>query len=669
MELEHLEIDKRKIKQLNSKGIHDIEGLLKFIPKKYYDYANPKLIKSIVNLEENISVVGRLSKINLNSYKKYIIATLTDSLGYRMTVCWFGTPYIYNLLEENKEYIFCGKVTFNEKSRLLQFSNPLFSDDIDNLKILYPVYSKIKGMSDEFLRNIMEKALSLHNNDDYLEESIQKKYGLIPQKEMYRLIHNPKHLNEIKIANRRILFDDLFELVFAMKRDSFEVTSKSNITCKNMNSIKRLLDSLPFKLTDGPNSQLETVRNILKEINSNKQTFSLIQGDVSCGKTFVAILLMLAMAENSYQSVLMAPTTILANQHYEEITERLKNFEFVNTILLTNGLTAREKKSTLKKIASGEANIIIGTHSIISEVVRFNNLGLAVIDEEHRFGVNQRRKILDKAKAGLHTVIMSATPIPRTLGLSIYGEGSKIYNIEQMPSGRKKIITDICTDINKGYNFIYNEVKKGHQAYIVCPLIEESESERMEDVESVNETYNEMQKFYKGKVKIGIVNGKMKKSEVDTVIEKFSNKEIDVLLSTTIIEVGVNIPNATVIMIKNAERFGLAQLHQLRGRVGRSNIQSYCILATQKEDVERLKIMKENSSGFKIAQKDLKLRGMGDFIGTKQSGNYRNVMQMLLYPKLYEVIKNEIEDIFKEPMRYNRYNLYFDNIVSEELIS
>jgi ATP-dependent DNA helicase RecG len=325
--------------------------------------------------------------------------------------------------------------------------------------------------------------------------------------------------------------------------------------------------------------------------------------------------------------------------------------------LLTGNLKAKEKRIALEKIASGEANFIVGTHSLISDNVNFKNLGLCIVDEEHRFGVAQRDRIRSKLTSGIHTLSMSATPIPRTLGVSLYGEGTDIYTISKMPNGRKPVETTICTNVDDAYDFIHQELEAGRQAYIICPLIEESDNEKMAEIESVEKTYQNLINKYKNDplVKIAMVNGKMKQSEVTDIIQRFKNKEFNIVIATTIIEVGVNVPNSTVILIKNAERFGLAQLHQLRGRVGRGSFQSYCILNTAKEDVERLEVMTQTTNGFKIAEEDLRLRGMGDFLGTKQSGDIKNVMLMLANRELYNSIKSDVKLIFQDELRYNHY--------------
>jgi ATP-dependent DNA helicase RecG len=497
---------------------------------------------------------------------------------------------------------------------------------------------------------------------------ILNKYNLVRTFEMARSIHQPRTFEDIARAERRIIFDNLFEMAFKMCYDNSQKSKVTDISCPNANTVKEFLNSLPFSLTDGEGGQLSVVRSIYKKMRAGKRTSSLVQGDVGCGKTMVALLLMLIMAENGYQSVLMAPTNILAKQHYEEFTSRLAMFPFIKTVLVNGSMKKKEKEKAINAIKSGEANIIVGTHAVISKDIEFKNLALSIVDEEHRFGVAQRRLLNEKTSGSIHTVTMSATPIPRSLGMSIYGEDTDIYNITQMPAGRKKIVTVIETEIKKNYDFIAREIKKGRQAYVICPLINESDSERLVGVDSVVETEKELRDYFKhnSEIKIGVINGKMKSSEVATEIQKFKDLEYNIIVSTTIVEVGVNVPNSTVILIKNSERFGLAQLHQLRGRVGRGNHQSYCLLSTPKEDVERLEIMTQTNNGFVIAERDLELRGMGDFIGTSQTGDFKNVMLMLANKSLYEEIKNTVWEILKDPKRTQRYEFLLNKNINEE---
>lgn len=414
---------------------------------------------------------------------------------------------------------------------------------------------------------------------------------------------------------------------------------------------KQLINALPFELTEG---QRGALRMISKKMKNNERVNALIQGDVGCGKTMVAIFSLLIAVENGYQGALMCPTSVLAKQHYEEITERFSSFG-IKVAYLSGDLKVRERKKIIKAIKEGEVDIVVGTHAVLGKDVEFQSLALTIVDEEHRFGVKQRELLQLKASSGVHTISMSATPIPRSLAMTIHGDSIDVLNIKSLPKGRKPVETALITAEEDSYQRIYEEVQNGRQAYVVCPLVEESNSDILKNVESVDEAFAKAIKYFEPKgIKVGMATGKMKQQDIDAELEKFANKEYDIFISTTIIEVGVNVPNATVILIKNAERFGLAQLHQLRGRVGRGSYQSHCLLLSEKAtDIGRAKLetMCNTTDGFVIAEKDLELRGTGDFIGTSQSGQNKYVMLMLGNADLNESIRNEVKDILKNPIR------------------
>lgn len=656
MDIASLKLPQAKINQFRKKNIQTVEDLMNYFPRKYLDYRFPKNMSEFKD-GDNISTIATVITCSFNEAKRYWKSIVQDDEGNRFDIYWFGNVYGVSQMVAGEKYIFCGKVSYTWYNRKWQMSNPMFSRKIDDLKCILPVYSKIHGMSDTYLKDCIAKALNSFVPQEILEYEFVDKYNLCFTAEKLRYMHQPQTQEDIEAAKKRMIFDELFHLAIEMERTYRETRHKTDITIKTCNWIKPFLDSLPFQLTDGEESQLETVRSIIRKVNKGYLTTSLAQGDVGCGKTMVAILTMLAFAENGYQTVLMAPTTVLATQHYNEICSFIKVNPDIHPVLLTGNLKAKEKREALAKIKSGEANFIVGTHSLISDGVEFNNLGLCIVDEEHRFGVAQRDRIRSKITQGVHTLSMSATPIPRTLGVSLYGEGTDIYTISKMPNGRKPVKTTVSTDLDDAYDFMHKELEAGRQAYIICPLIEESDNEKMATIESVEETYKNLCKKYENDplVKIAMVNGKMKQAEVADIIQRFKNKEFNVVIATTIIEVGVNVPNSTVILIKNAERFGLAQLHQLRGRVGRGSYQSYCILASVKEDVERLQVMTQTTNGFRIAEEDLRLRGMGDFLGTKQSGDVKNVMLMLANRDLYNTIKADVKLIFEDSQRYDYY--------------
>lgn len=657
MDLEVLDITKAKKKQFAQKGIKTVEDLLRFLPRDYNDFRNPKLVKDL-EVDKMESFIIRVNKVDI--YPKMVRISGVDSIGWKMTVVFFHSQYVTKLIQTGHEYIFCGKITVPEGYKFKQCINPMFSEEISKYKKIVPVYSKIQGMSDDYLLQKINKALATSTTKEYLTTDIISKFNLMRNFEMERAIHQPKTLEEIEQAKNRLAFDELFQFSLLTSNEYKEEDTSCKYKFTDGKYIEEFKKLLPYELTQGENSQQSVTDEILKKMSEGIRTNSLIQGDVSCGKTNVAIILMLAMVGSGYQAALMAPTTVLAFQHYNEISEMLGKIG-IKCAFLGGKMPAKVKRKTLEEIKSGEAKVVIGTHAVISKNVEFKNLAIAIVDEEHRFGVVQRRLLEKKARDGIHSITMSATPIPRSLALTIYGSFVDVYTIKKMPGGRKPIITKGERDTKKAYEFMYDEIKKGHQCYVICPLIEESESEKMASVQSTEEELAELKEYFKKypEVRICEINGKMKQEEIDDMILRFKNHEFDIIVSTTIIEVGVNVPNATVILIRNAERFGLAQLHQLRGRVGRGSDQAYCILQTP-FDSERVHIMESTTDGFVIATEDLKLRGMGDFIGTRQTGDNKAVMLMLSEPDLYEEIKEITNNIVKDDKLLAHYQPLID---------
>lgn len=651
MELELLGIPKQKINQLMNADIYCIEDLIKYLPRKYYDFRNPIPIKDIKD-GDVCAIVGTVGEIKESNNLVY--TKVTDSNGHFCYAYWFNQKYIAKILKEGQEYIFCGRTKIDEDFYNMKKIFPIMFDmNINKLKKIIPVYRKIKGMSDEYLEKLISDALKLVNSEDYLENKIVKQFGLLSEFDAFKIIHKPHTTEDIERAKERFVFDDLFLFNFQLK--NLHKTKDQNTlypisTCKTWN---QLYHSLPFDLTDDQKKCLKEMYYIMRQ---GKRINALIQGDVGSGKTIVAIFMMLLAAENGYQSCMMAPTEVLAHQHYEELTRQLKDFPF-RVGYFSGNLTAKQKKDILEKIKSGEIQLVVGTHAVIQDGVEFNKLGLMIVDEQHRFGVVQRETLLEKYQ-NPHSIVMSATPIPRTLSMALYGDSIQVLTIKTKPAGRKPVETCQMEKDDEINEFMLKEIQKGRQCYVVCPLIDDSESERMVGVESVNTVYKNLVSYFKKfpEVKISLISGKMKQKDIDEEIRKFANNETHILVSTTIVEVGVNIPNATVMVIKNAERFGLAQLHQLRGRVGRSNYQSYCILQSPKKDDIKVQIMCSTTDGFEIAKKDLEIRGPGDFIGIKQSGQNKYVMLMLAYPDLYEKISKLNDQIYADPIWYARYS-------------
>lgn len=646
-----LGLRKDKVEQFNKKGIYNIQDLVDFIPRKYYDFTKPKLIKELEN-DSFDAVIGIITEIqNKNGM---IIIKLKDDLNSKMNITFFNQAYLQKKFKVNDKVIVCGKVKYLENyNNFRTMTNPLIiSKDIEGNKRVYPVYSSISGMSQDFLEKSILAALNLSDKDDYLENTLLSKYDLIPKYKANIKFHRPTNMKDIELAKKRLLFDDLFFFNYELSKQNNKVHDSSNIEIKKFDKCKELINKLPFELTEG---QRLVLRNLCKKIKNKKTLNALVQGDVGVGKTLVAILLMLTVTENGYQSCLVAPTNILAKQHYMELKELVEPLGF-KVGFISGELKKRELKAILKDLEDGLIDMVVGTHSLFGDDVKFKNLGIAIIDEEHRFGVKQRDKMkLDN----VHRVSMSATPIPRSLALAMYGDTIDVETIRTQPAGRKEVETNIVNIDKKNivYDKILKELEKGKQAYIVCPLINKSESEKFENIINLKDEFENSKKFFeKHGFKVGVVNGKMKEDEISNEIQNFKNKEYHVLVSTSIIEVGVNVPNATVMVINNAERFGFSQLHQLRGRVGRGSDKSYCYLVT--DNTEKFDIFTKTRDGFEIAKEDLKLRGAGDFIGTAQSGNNKYLMLMLSNPELNQSIKEDVNLILKEEKRFKRYNLF-----------
>lgn len=660
MDLTFLGCRKDKIDQFNNKNIYTLEELVKWLPRTYYDFRIPK---TVMELKDGDIVAMHLMVVKVDEKPtsrgtKMLMFRCKDARGAFISINFFNAGFVLKKLRVGDSYLFCGKVNKNifNGNEYWSMTNPFrFSQDVQSLQRIIPVYKKITGMSDDFLLNAVQQSVALVDKDDYLEHSIQKKFGLLSYSDAISQIHSPSTPEEIEQAKYRYMFDDLFYFNFNL-REKYQLEPESSpYRFTTYPTVRKYLAALPFKLTEGQNSAL---REIGTEAKNGKRINRLLQGDVGSGKTVVAMMSMLMAYDSGYQSVLMAPTNVLAKQHYDGI---VRDFEplGLKIAFLSGNTTASEKKKLYKLIESGEINIVVGTSAVITQEVKYKNLALVIVDEEHKFGVVQRELLKAKALQGVHSISMSATPIPRTLAMSIYGDSIEVTTITTMPMGRKPITTFEMDDDKDIYGFIHQELNKGHQAYVVCPLIEDADNDKIMEVESAEATYAKMKTHFDALgYKVAMVNGKMKSDEVDSIIDDFSNNKAQVLVSTTIIEVGVNVPNATVICLKNAERFGLAQMHQLRGRVGRSSLQSYCILQIgTPTDMAQAKVqtMCSTNDGFVIAQKDLELRGTGDFIGTSQSGDNKFVMLMMANPSLNSAIKDEIKSIFLDDKRKTIY--------------
>lgn len=599
-------------------GINTIGELLYFFPRSHEDRSLNKNIEDCADGETVCVNALVLTGVRENRIRKNMTIyslQISDETS-AMKVIWYNNKYVKNAFSIGKRYVFCGKI--QKRGRNVELINPIYENEGINKytgKII-PVYPLTSGLSQKIVQSAMESALeyALPLNE-YIPESICKKYNILDINSSMKNIHLPENFSLYNKARRRFVFEELLILQLAL----FSRRGKSEKTpgqiYSNFKCVREFTDKLEFELT---NAQKRTINEICTDFKSGIQANRLIQGDVGSGKTAIAAAAMYIAVQNENQCVMMAPTEILAAQHYETLSKMFEPFS-ITVVKLTGGMTLKEKRFAYDMIESGLANIIVGTHALIQDNVKYNNLGLVVTDEQHRFGVEQRAKLMQKGK-NPHTLVMSATPIPRTLALILYGD-LKISIIDELPPGRKPVKTYSVDESmrNRIYAFLDKNIKEGNQAYVVCPLIEETQSDDLKNAVDLTENLKNIFPEYN----IGLVHGKMRPKEKEFIMDEFSKGKINILVSTTVIEVGVNVPKSNIMIIENAERFGLSQLHQLRGRVGRGCDQAYCILFSEgKNDVskKRMEIMCKSNDGFFISEEDLKLRGPGDFFGTRQHG-------------------------------------------------
>ena len=604
-------------------GITTAEELLRYYPRTYDIYEEPV---EIASAEEDKTVSIRVTiatGIYISQVRNLQVLTTTvaDASG-RLPVAWFNAPYLKGTLKKGSVFILRGKITRKKGRPQMEhpeiFTPAAYEEIIHSMQ---PVYGLTKGLSNKMITKLVHQILDtrpLHG--EYLPEEIRERYQLADANYAIRTVHFPKNMQELLTARKRLVFDEflLFVLAIQLLKEKTE-EAPNTFPMKPVWTTEEIIEGLPYDLTG---AQKNVWHEIERDLSGHKLMSRLVQGDVGSGKTVIAFLAMVLSAENGFQSALMVPTEVLANQHYEGFLRLMEeqNIASCHPVLLTGSTTARQKREIYQKIADGEVNVIIGTHALIQEKVEYKNLGLVITDEQHRFGVRQREALTTRGNPP-HVLVMSATPIPRTLAIILYGD-LDISIIDELPAKRLPIKNCVVgTSYRpKAYSFIEKQVQMGRQAYVICPMVEESEGL---EAENVTDYARKLQEVLPGEIKVEILHGKMKPKEKNRIMEAFASGEIQVLVSTTVVEVGVNVPNATVMMVENAERFGLAQLHQLRGRVGRGEHQSYCIFIqgnNEENTSKRLKILNESNDGFYIAGEDLKLRGPGDLFGIRQSG-------------------------------------------------
>jgi ATP-dependent DNA helicase RecG len=649
---------------LNKIGIYNVRDLLEYYPRSYEDRTNLFKIKDFV-VGESVLFIARITDfVKVQRIRKNLViyTTFTSDGTDECKLIFFNQTYIRDRLKEGNEYLFFGKV---QKERgMTTIENPIVYniEDLPKIQGIYPIYTLTAGITQNYLfKTISDLYQNKPEISEVFSEDFMKKYDLCEINFAMKNVHFPKDFNTVNIARNRIIFEELFLLQLALltlKNSSLKEKKENKFEDIDINPF---LDLLPFNLT---NAQQKVVKEIRKDLVSENTMNRLVQGDVGSGKTMVAAIAMYIAVKNGYQAALMAPTTILANQHFDELSKYFLKLGITSEII-TSSTTKKNKEKIVERLKNKEIDIIIGTHSLIEDNIEFNNLGLVITDEQHRFGVKQRIKLSSKGKI-VDTLVMTATPIPRTLAIMLYGD-LDLSIIDEMPPGRKPVKTYA---VNESYEtrvneFVKKQIREGRQVYVVCPLVEENETIDLKSVQEVYERYkNEIFKEFK----VEYLHGKMKNKEKDDIMNRFKQNEINILISTTVIEVGISVSNATIMIIENADRFGLAALHQLRGRVGRGGFESYCILKSNnrsQKSRERLQIMEKSNSGFEIAEKDLEIRGPGDFFGIRQSGLPEFKLANLL--KDIQILKNA-QDAAKTIIQKDRYLSSEENVKIREAI-
>jgi ATP-dependent DNA helicase RecG len=656
-----LRTTKQKLTILKSLGLETVSDLLEYYPRTYEDVSNLVPI-SMFSLQEKNASRGFLSPIKSvrTRYGKQVQrATFTDEEGDQIDCIWFNQKHLTRMYGSEIEVIISGKVKGSAGSLTFQSPviEPIAKEQVHTARIV-PVYHETEGISSKWLR---EKIQSVIDYAKYVEEFLPEEYlkerSLPVRSSAIRQIHFPETNNDLEKARERLAFEEAFLLQAnaLQAKYTWKQEGSTESIPMNVDLIKSFMDMLPFSLT---NAQKITLYEILDDMQKDAPMLRLLQGDVGCGKTIVAAIAALNAVNAGFQCAIMAPTEILAKQHFQKFIESFETFgeKAPRISLLVGSLTQKEKNQMHELIKSGQTDIIVGTHALIQEAVSFHNLGFAIIDEQHRFGVEQRAKLREHGSP--HMLMMTATPIPRTLTLTMYGD-QDISVIDEMPPGRKDIITRVVRpkDNEKAVLFIADQIKKGRQVFVICPLIEESE--KME-LKSVTEEYERLTKDVFPEFKINYLHGKMKAKEKDAIMKDFNDKKFDILVSTSVIEVGIDIPNATVMIIQSAERFGLSQLHQFRGRVGRGGDQSYCFLFVTDPDEgvpRRLRAMEQYNDGFKLAEIDLEIRGPGEVYGTRQSGLPDFRLANIMDGRLISQARKFADKILQEDLFLNKFPL------------
>lgn len=642
-------IGEKKYNVLKSMNLFRVNDLIYNFPRTYIDRSKIKCIEEILD-NELATVLLRVEDIieKNSNYKKNMLKLICSSKNFsrKIEVIFFNSKFLKVKFKIGGEYYFFGKIL--KSHYIVKMIHPEFIKTSENTKKflrIEPIYSLTNGINNREMIKIYEYVINNIDLKENLPVELVEKNKLCDRNFAFKNINFPNSRENFKKSRYRLIYEEFFKFVLSLSLIKNKVSVSSGISMIKY-SIDEFIEVLPFKLTE---SQLTVWNEILNDLISEKQMNRLLEGDVGSGKTVIAMLSMYFTYKNDMQSILMVPTSVLAKQHYKNFIQFFSKFDVKITLLTSE---TKKKQELYSEIKDGNFDIVIGTHAILEDDVKFKNLGLIITDEQHRFGVNQREKLLGKEKKA-NILVMSATPIPRTLALILYGD-LDISIIDVLPSGRKSIKTYFISKnkISKMYEFIREQINLGRQAYFVCPLIDESEVLK---VKSALELYKELKDEIYKEFNIAVLYGKINPDEKESIMEKFSNGKINILVSTTVIEVGINVPNATIMVITSANRFGLSQLHQLRGRVGRGNEQSYCFLTAEnlgEVAKERIKTMVESTDGFKIAEMDLKLRGSGELLGTRQHGDMEfKIANIIKHKKILSLVQNDVKDLIN---CYNR---------------
>ncbi len=693
------------LKKLHQLGVKTVRDLLFYFPRRYDDFSNLILIRDL-KPDENATIRGKILSVS-SSYVYGKRMSITDCLAEdssgTIRAVWFNQPFLINTFKAGQIVNFSGKLSFRKKEAYL--SNPSYEiigrdgraekSEINHTARFVPVYPETKGLTSRRLRYVIRPLLFLADKiADYLPEEIKKGRSLISLGEAISQIHFPASEEAADKAKKRLAFDEIFLIQLFLLKEKLKLKQESAAAISlDVDLIKKLVDSLPFRLTD---AQKKAGWRILQDMAKPRAMNRLLEGDVGSGKTVVAAMASLSAAAGGFQTAFLAPTEILARQHYEKISKMLDPFD-LKIAFLSGSLPQREAEKIIQKTAAGEIQILIGTHSIIQERVKFKNLALAVVDEQHRFGVRQRAKLAcpergqraDSEAAGTipHFLSMTATPIPRTLALALYGD-LDISRLDEMPKGRQKIVTKIVSSAKRkvAYQFIRKQIKNGRQAFVICPRIEATalisnflrqladpisktfqQKLLSAEVKNVKEEYKKLSEEIFPDLKIGMLHGKQRPKEKERVMKQFNAGIIDILVSTSVVEVGVDVPNATVMMIEGADRFGLAQLHQFRGRVGRGEHQSYCLLfgdTADRQTNKRLEALVKCDDGFALAEKDLAIRGPGDFYGSRQWGLPELKVASLTDLPLIQTAREEAVKLLKNDHNLRNYPLLTQKLLA-----